>query len=367
MSKDLNALQGAVKAASGDIMGKKTLENQSLTEWLSSVSAQVKRGAVIVDADYKTKQSVLWQNLIWRIGKDIISKSNANNLFSVFEKPMPVGGDLQENHIRLKNSLDRTTLSASSLFESYVDIIDVAWHRLNVQEVIPTTYREAEIQKIVSTWDVLTAEIAAIVGNIEDSYNAIMTVKTKQMLYDGYATGQIRNKELDFSAGKNSIAQLLADWDEMQLEPSGDFVGYNLNTKANGVIANRSKAIPYLIITAEAARQLDIYNTLELHFGKTPSTLDNANDIYSRVIKVKDFPNTVSDNTVPDGTAYTPPSPVKTPVAFLVDEDFIHYYKQLDIRTSWRNEMTLNVLVAKHYDVLLSFSPFKPACCYVKA
>lgn len=324
-----------------------------LNEALYNANLKNVRGAIDVNGNYMPKQSVLWSNLFWRIAEDTVERAIYNSKFSIFSKPMDVGGDLAEDFIRIKKPQDRTQLSNSDLLVDYVDTIDIAIHRVNHMERFATTFLETEARKVFQSWETLQSFIAACIDNLQQSYEINTDRQILQELVDGYAAGEINARQLATDSAAKAI-QLNTVWDEFTIEASPDFVGYNLNSNSGtNKIENISQRQPYLIIEAEMMRNIEFLDALSLYFTRVNG---NNNDLFSRVIKIKKFPSPSATITPGDGyTAVTDPKQIR---AMLVDEDFIKYRTQFKVTSEFQNAATLKSNVYVHYDNLISFSPF---------
>lgn len=325
-----------------------------LNEALQSANLTNIRAAPNQNGDYSVKQSILWTNLFWRIAEDTVERAIYTSKFSIFNKPMPMGGDLGEEFIRIKKPQDRTQLANSDLLVDYVDEVDIAVHRVNHLERFATTFLESEGRKVFQSWDTLQTFISAAIDNLQQSYEINTDRQIMQELVDGYAGGMIQASTLPSNQSEKA-AYLNTIWDHFTIEPSPDFVGMNLNSKLGGnLIENISQNAPYLIIEAALMRNIEFLDAMNLYFTRIHG---NNNDLFSRIIKVKQFPKPSSNISSVDG--YNPISAPKQIRAMYVDEDFIKYRTQFKVTTDFQNAATLKSNVYVHYDNLISFSPFK--------
>lgn len=308
---------------------------------------------------YVPKESLLWVNLFWRIAEDTIGRAVYNSKFTTFNETMEMGGDLAEEFIRLKKPQDRTQLPNSDLLVDYVDKVDLAIHRINHLERFATTFLQNEGRKVFQSWDTLQTFISSAIDNLHQSYNVNTDRQIMQMLSDGYANGQINNLVLPDSSSEKA-AYLNTIWDNFTIEPSQDYVGFNLHSStASDKLENVSQSAPYLIIEAALMRNIEFLDALELYFTRTAG---NNNDLFSRVIKVKEFPNPTPGLEPVDG--YTPVADPQKVRAMFIDEDFLKFRTQFMLTTEFMNAATLKTNVYVHYDNMLSFSPFKNAVTF---
>ena len=78
---------------------------------------------------YIAKMSMLWSSIFWKIGEQILIVGNYITPFQRFYKECPVGGDIEEQALRIKNPIDRTTLANSAILNNYVTQRDNFLHR----------------------------------------------------------------------------------------------------------------------------------------------------------------------------------------------------------------------------------------------
>lgn len=338
-----------------EALAKADLSNALVSEAQSTAL----KTTVSQNGQYAVKQSILWTNLFWRIASDTIGRVIYGSKFSRFNIEMPMGGDLAEEFIRLKSPQDRTQLSNSDLLNDYIDDVDIAIHRINHLERFATTFLENEGRKVFQSWDTLQSFISAAIDNLQQSYNVNTDRQIMQMIVDGYAAGQIQALQLPTDSDTKA-AFLNTHWDNFTIEASGDYVGWNLNSNASAnELENISQNPPYLIIEAGLMRNIEFLQALNLYFTRAEG---NNNDLFSRVIKVKQFPNP-SPTITPD-TGYTAVAAPAKIRAMFMDEDFLKYLTQFKITTDFQNAATLKSNVYIHYDNLLSFSPFKQAVVF---
>lgn len=330
-----------------------------LNEALNKADLSHLKAAPIQNGNYQVKQSILWTNLFWRIAEDTISRASYSSKFNIFNKTLEMGGDLAEEFIRIKKPQDRTQLANSDLLVDYVDEVDIAIHRVNHLERFATTFLESEGRKVFQSWDTLQSFIASAIDNLHQSYEINTDRQIMQELVDGYAGGMINALALPTDPAPRA-AYLNTVWDNFTLEPSPDFVGWNLNSNSGtNKIENISQSAPYLIIESGLMRNIEFLNALNLYFTRVNG---NNNDLFTRVIKVKEFPN--PSDTLSPIAGYTELTQPKKIRAMFVDEEFIKYRTQFRVTTEFNNAATLKSNVYIHYDNLISFSPYKQGVAF---
>lgn len=373
MSKVNKEMGEVVKAAVGEITGVENLE-QPLSEVINQFDPAARSGANLImpmgfDLNtYSVKQSILWTNLIWRIGKDILKNTVFTTPIGRFVQNMDTGGDIQEVFINLKDVIDRNTLSNSDLFTMFPDDIKAAWHRINKQWAIPTSYREAEIRKVVVNWDTLTTYVGTIVANLPNSFEFALHNHFKNMLFDYYDSGMM--EAVLIPVGGDLVPILNNIIDDFRTEPNTRYTSYNITTAPPAEPAiTICRNTPLLIAFNDVIRTTEFQHALELHFGRQFDT-GNSNQDYARniiMLNRTDFPNTRSADFVPNPLYSNAPRQTGRIEGFLLDTNTIFLYSQFNLMLSFLNVMTLNVQQVLHTDLLMSLSPFSKMTALIQA
>lgn len=210
--------------------------------------------------DYTVKMSMLWTSLFWKIGEQILIVGNYNTPFHQFYKELEIGGDIEEVAPRIKDGLDRNSLSNSALFTNYVTQYDSFYHRLNQFKVFASTYDQYEIQRISNSWSNLTNMLNAELENIIKSSSVYLNNLSKEAFATQYLSGGMDIVELEamtseFNIKKNAVL-INTIIDDMTLEASDKYIPFNKNTNVGASkIVDLATSDIYLIATSELLKQ----------------------------------------------------------------------------------------------------------------
>jgi hypothetical protein len=361
--------------------------------------------------NYEVRQSIIWVNLIWRIGEVLLERATFNSPFQRFIKQMPVGGDIQEIFINYKPGLFRSTLQNSDLFTDFIDDVKTAYHRMNWDKVFPTTYRDDHGRLVFHDWDTLTNFITAVVANLQLRYQVDFNEANKQSLTNLIMTGQIESivtPRITDNEG-NTIEQGLSDYvvrlltisDDFMTEPSPRNIGANLSTNTTSPVLNICPQIPLILLFNDELRMTELYKALELHFGMNFLSGNSNQDFMRNIIRLNklDWPLDVvplspvfaqdpQAEAITNGYANAPtsinwneyredggffsnliPSAYRNSIgvdmtrlrAIIIDPEALILRKKFDIQLTFQNIITLAITQAFHTDMTISFSPFKKA------
>lgn len=308
---------------------------------------------------YTVKMSMLWTSLFWKIGEQILIIGNYITPFQRFYKELEIGGDIEEVAPRIKDGLDRQTLSNSALFTNYITQYDSFYHRINQFKVFASTYDQYEIQRISNSWDNLTNMLNAELENIIKSSSVYLNDLSKNALSTQYLAGGMDSVALEpmnseFNIKRNAVT-VNTIIDDMQLEATEKYIPYNNNANiGTSKIRDLATSPIYLVATAELLNNIEFMTTLNTYFQGT-----SDNDKFKlNVIKVSDFPQSISnDIEVTAGyTTLTGAQAKKKILGFLIEENaFI--FRQKSIGTfNFDNAATLKTSIFRHLDALANIS-----------
>ena len=322
--------------------------------------------------EYTVKNSLLWSSLFWKIGEQILLVSNFNSPFSKFYKQLNVGADIEELAPRMKDPIDRNSLSNSALFTNFVTQWDSFYHRINNFGVFATTYDQYEINRISQSWESVTSFISGELANILLSADTYIDDLSKDAFSTQYLSGGIDSVELprvvDKITAANCATIINTTIDHMSLSPTTEFIPYNRNSNnPDQTIRDKNTSPICLIATAELLNNITFLTALETYFGKEWRNDKFANN----VIKVIDFPTTISLR--PNGTprvivtgGYTPPANPKKILGFLVEENAMIFYQRMIGKFNFDNPATLKTSVFQHLDLLANLSDRRKAVALVE-
>ena len=305
---------------------------------------------------YAVKASMLWSSLFWKIGEQILIVGNYVSPFERFYKPLELGADVEEVAPRLKEGLDRTTLSNSALLTRYTTQYDSFYHRINQFKVFATTYDQYELSRISNSWANLTNSLNVELENVLKSASVYLNDLSKEAFATQYLSGGMDVVDtpaiVDESTARQNAVKINTLIDEMTTEATKKYIPYNLNThNATTPIKDIATSDIILIGTAELLNNIEFMTTLNTYFqGKF------QNDKFSlRTIKVIDFPKTKSNNIeITDGyTDLVNPKPLK---GILIEENGLLFRQRLIGTFNFDNAATLNTSVFHHMDAFANIS-----------
>ena len=305
---------------------------------------------------YAVKASMLWSSLFWKIGEQILIVGNYVSPVERFYKPLELGADVEEVAPRLKEGLDRTTLSNSALLTRYTTQYDSFYHRINQFKVFATTYDQYELSRISNSWANLTNSLNVELENVLKSASVYLNDLSKEAFATQYLSGGMDVVDtptiVDESTARQNAVKINTLIDEMTTEATEKYIPYNLNAhNATTPIKDIATSDIILIGTAELLNNIEFMTTLNTYFqGKF------QNDKFSlRTIKVIDFPTTKSNNIeITDGyTDLVNPKPLK---GILIEENGLLFRQRLIGTFNFDNAATLNTSVFHHMDAFANIS-----------
>jgi hypothetical protein len=221
----------------------------------------------------------------------------------------------------------------------------------------------------------------------------------KQMLYNAYAYGMIDtvivDEPVDHNTGAAFIATVNYTIDDVMTEANSRYMIYNNQVPTPSPLAiGIGTQIPYVITFNQYTRYVEVFNTIELTFGKYMAETGNENyDMSRRFINLNllDFPTSIPTQprstvtganvpatdinffempTTPAGVALYPNTPqngATKPLAFIVEPDAIIMRNQLDITTNFQNAATLATTNRLILRMTVSLSGFDKIACIAAA
>lgn len=314
---------------------------------------------------YDVKMSMLWTSLFWKIGEQILIVGQFITPFSRFYKELEVGADIEELAPRIKQGIDRTTLSNSALFTNYITQYDSFIHRINQFKVFASTYDQYEIARISNTWTTLTSMLNSELENILKSSGTYLHRLSKNALSTQYLQGGMDFIEISPIVDKTTAEQgaiaINNTMDEMSLEPTSKYIPFNRNANNATPIEDVSTSNFVLIATADILNNIEFLTHLNTYFDKSGN-----NGRYSfNVIKVTDFNNAISaDIDVTPG--YTPLVSPKKLKAVLIEENGL-IFRQKNIGTfNFDNAATLKTTTFHHIDAMANVSDRRKCVAFVE-
>lgn len=311
--------------------------------------------------DYAVRMSMLWSTIFWKIGEQILKVGNYRTPFRSFFEPMNLGTDIEELAPRIKDPIDRNSLSNSALFTNYVTNYDSFYHRINHFDVFATTYSNAEIARIATSWDYLTHFVNAELENIEKSVNTYLHRIAKAAISSQYLAGGMASIQIapitDTDSAQNAAIAINTVINNFGVEPSSDYIGYNLNANNPAPIVDVAISDPVMVIRSDIASSIQFRTAMNTYFGAESKFLKDW-------IVVRDFETTVSSD-IDITPGYTPVTSNTDIMAVVLERDaFIYRIKEYGAY-NFDNVATLKTSVFHHLDVMANISDRRKAVAIV--
>lgn len=323
---------------------------------------------------YDAKASIMWSALFYKIGEQLEKVGFYKSPFEQFYMPLTVGIDIEEFAPRIKDGLDRDTLSNSSLFTNFTTTYDSFYHRVNQFKVFAATYNSNQIRMISSTWESLTSTVNAELANLEKSYNTYIQDISKAALGTAYASGQIDSISIpnivtndDAATAAVTINSVV---DSMRIEPNELYIPWNRNNSATAPLTTGHKVKDVagsdivIVLRADIANNVTFRTTLNTYFAGVFT--DNNLTFSNNLIKVDSLPNTVDPRIgVTPGYSAVPANKLNKLKGFICERDAFIFRKYEQGTYEFNNAATLNTSIFKHVDVLADISDRRKVCAIV--
>lgn len=305
---------------------------------------------------YSAQSSLLWTSLFWKIGEQILIVANYNSDFTRFYTDLAVGADIEEIAPRIKEGIDRQTLSNSALFTNFVTQYDSFYHRINQFKVFASTYDRYEVERLSNSWDNVTNMLNAELQNILLSTSVYIHDLSKDAIVSQYLAGGMDSITLpaitdNFTASQCAVAINTAI-DNMTLEANQLYIPFNRSSaNADPTIRDIATSNICLVIKAELLNNIFFMTALNTYFGK-----EWANDKFAgNVIKVPTFPTTISNN-IAITPGYTPVTGNPKIMGFLIEENSFIFKQKMIGTFNFDNAATLKTSIFNHVDAMANLS-----------
>jgi hypothetical protein len=323
---------------------------------------------------YDAKASIMWSALFYKIGEQLEKVGFYKSPFEQFYMPLTVGIDIEEFAPRIKDGLDRDTLSNSSLFTNFTTTYDSFYHRVNQFKVFAATYNSNQIRMISSTWESLTSTVNAELANLEKSYNTYIQDISKASLGTAYASGQIDSISIPSIVTNDDAATAAVTInsvvDSMRIEPNELYIPWNRNNSATAPLTTGHKVKDVagsdivIVLRADIANNVTFRTTLNTYFAGVFT--DNNLTFSNNLIKVDSLPNSVDTRIgVTPGYSAVPANKLKELKGFICERDAFIFRKYEQGTYEFNNAATLNTSIFKHVDVLADISDRRKVCAIV--
>lgn len=305
---------------------------------------------------YIAKMSMLWSSIFWKIGEQILIVGNYITPFQRFYKECPVGGDIEEQALRIKNPIDRTTLANSAILNNYVTQRDNFLHRFKNLMVFSATYNQAEIINISSTWDNIANSINAELENIIKSASVYLNDLAISAFSNQYLSGGMDVVQIapitNQSTAEDVAVRINTLIDSMRITASTDYIPFNLNSNnPSHDIKDIAVSDMLLVCTPDLYNNINFRTALSTYFGGKFN-----NDKYAFNVVLVDKFNSAIDTKTNVTPGYTPLVNPKKLKAVLIEEQGLIFRLREHGTYNFDNTATLNTSIFKHIDALADIS-----------
>ena len=305
---------------------------------------------------YVAKMSMLWSSIFWKIGEQILIIGNYVTPFQKYYKECPVGGDIEEQALRIKNPIDRTTLANSAILTNYVTQRDNFLHRFKNFNVFSATYNQAEIINISSTWDNIANSINAELENIIKSASIYLNDLAISSFSNQYLSGGMDEVTItpitNQSTAEDVAVTINTLIDRMRISATTEFIPFNRNANnPSHDIKDIAVSDMLLVCTPDLYNNVNFRTALSTYFGGKFN-----NDKYAFNVILVDSFNTAIDNKTNVTPGYTALANPKKLKAVLIEEEGLIYRIREHGTYNFDNTATLNTSIFKHIDVLADIS-----------
>lgn len=343
-----------------------TLINSLTKEDMAKLDVLGKYQGISVN-DYSAKASLLWTSLFWKIGEQILIVANYTSPFTKYYSTLNVGADIEEIAPRIKEGIDRNSLSNSALFTNFVTTYDSFYHRINQFKVFASTYDRTEIERISNSWENVGSMLNAELQNVLLSSSVYLHDLSKDALSSQLLAGGMDMETIPNVTDNNSAAlaasKINTIMDTMTIEANTSYIPFNRNS-LNSDPTIRDIATSPLVFVAKASLLNDInfLSALNMYFGK-----EWRNDLFNNnVIKLPDFPTTVSANiNVTPG--YTALATAPKILGFIVEENALIYKQKMIGTFNFDNAATLKTSIFNHLEAMANVSDRRKSVALIGA
>lgn len=317
--------------------------------------------------DYSVKASILWTSLFWKIGEQILIVGNYQSPFSRFYTELSVGADIEEVAPRIKEGIDRNSLSNSALFTNFVTQYDSFYHRINEFKVFATTYDRTEIERISNSWDNIANMLNSELQNILLSTNVYIHDLSKDALSSQYLGGGMDSVTLPAITSEFTAMQVAARintiMDDMQLEANQKYIPFNRNVlNPDPTIKDITTSGLVFVAKAELMNNIHFMTALNTYFGK-----EWQNDRFAgNVIKIPEFPTTISPR-IAVTPGYTPITGTPKILGFILEENAFIFKQKMIGTFNFDNVATLKTSVFNHLDAMANISDRRKCVALISA
>lgn len=328
--------------------------------------------------NYTNRASILWGTIYYKLAEQINIVGSYNSPFTKFYQDTPLGAYVEEIAARMKEPLNRDTLPNTALFTDYFTQYDTIQHEIKKHLVFSTTRSDADVARIVTTWDSFTNFINAELENLEKSIQAYIQSYSKGAFKFAYEAGQLETVAIPNITNETDAQDVLITINNlvnvMSLEPNDKYIPYNRNTDSTtrGKVKDVASLDNMMVILRADLFDSAVFRTAVTHYFA--GRFESPNELFSKnLILVDSFapdptatnPITLADYSITPGYSAVPASKLKELKGIVCERNALIFRKKELGSLDWSNPSTLKTTVFKHIDLYAGISDRRKICALV--
>ena len=236
--------------------------------------------------NYTNRASILWGTIYYKLAEQINIVGAYNSPFTKFYQDTPLGTYVEEIAARMKEPLNRDTLPNTALFTDYFTQYETIQHEIKKHLVFATTRSDAEVARIVTTWDSFTNFINAELENLEKSIQAYIQSYSKGAFKYAYEAGQLETVAIPNITNETDAQDVLITINNlvniMSLEPNDKYIPYNNNTDSTtrGKVKDVASLDNMMVILRADLFDSAVFRTAVTHYFA--GRFETPNELFSK-------------------------------------------------------------------------------------
>lgn len=328
--------------------------------------------------NFTNRASILWGTIYYKLAEQINIVGMYNSPFSKFYQDEALGVYVEEIAARMKEPINRDNLNNSALLTDYFTQFDSFQHEIKKRLVFTSTRSDAEVARLVTTWDSFTNFINADLENLEKSIQYYIQNYSKGAFKYAYEAGQLDTvaipnitNEADAQEALITINNLVS---VMSLEPDDKYIPYNRNVDSTtrGKVKDVASLDNMMVILRADLFNSAVFRTAVTHYFA--GRFETPNELFSKnLILVDSFvpdptmtnPITLADYAITPGYSAVPANKLKELKGIVCERNSMIFRKKELGSLDWSNPSTLKTTVFKHIDLYAGISDRRKICALV--
>lgn len=328
--------------------------------------------------NYTNRASILWGTIYYKLAEQINIVGSYYSPFAKFYQDLPLGVYVEEIAGRMKEPLNRDTLNNSALLNDYFTNYDTFQHEMKKRLAFPTTRSDAEIARIVTTWDSFTNFINSELELLEKSIQSYIQAYSKGAFKYAYEAGQLDAVTIPNITNETDAQDVLITINNlvnlMSLEPNDKYIPYNRNTDSTtrGKVKDVASLDNMMVILRADLFDNAVFRTAVTHYFA--GRFETPNELFSKnLILVDSFlpdptlthPITLADYDITPGYSAVPANKLKELKGIVCERNALIFRKKEHGSFDWNNPLSLKNSVFRHIDLYAGISDRRKICALV--